>query len=102
MSMNIIDEALSKGLEDLLEHAGVNVKFLPNFGKAKSLRVVYGKSFNMVKQGDFEARDYEHQFLCRASDINGQTKDAEITFNERTYIIADEQILEPAAMLYGE
>ncbi|NQY62636.1 MAG: hypothetical protein HRT38_02745 [Alteromonadaceae bacterium] len=102
MTTNRIDEALTKGLEDLLAHAGIDVHFLPDFGRAKTLRVVYGKSFNQLKFGNFEAKDYEHQFLCRASDIIDQTKDGEITFNGRAYIIVDEQILEPAAMLYAE
>lgn len=98
----MIKAAQAKALDDLLEMAGEDVQFQPRTGAAFPLRVIYGKSSDMASVGGFQMREYEHQFLCRASDVAAQTRSAEITMNNRTFSIADADVSEPAAMLYGD
>lgn len=98
----MLNEALAQGLDDLLVHAGEDSTFYPALGTSFTLRVLYGNSSTMQAIGNFQAREYEHQFLCRASEITDKTRESEITINGRTFSIADVQIQGPAAMLYGE
>ena len=98
----MIATALTKALDDLLKIAGSDANFHPDIGPSFPLRVIYGKDPNLMQMGEFEARDYEHQFLCRSSDIPKSQRQAEIELNGRVYTIADMQIKEPAAILFGE
>lgn len=93
-----------KALDDMLAmpHIGKDAIFHPDMGASFPLRVIYGKDSNLLPLGDFETRDYEHQFLCRTSDIPAEQRDAEIEFNGRTYSVADIKIKEPAAIIFGE
>jgi hypothetical protein len=98
----MIKAAQTKAVNDLLEIAGQAAQFTPRVGQAFPLTVIYGKSADMANMGSFELREYEHQFFCRASDIKGKSKGAEILFDERTFAIKDVQINEPGAILYGD
>ena len=98
----MIKNILAKAVEDLLEHAGEDAKFSPSFGADITLRVCYGKSSSMPSFGSFEARDYEHQFLCLASQVTGKTRGSQLILNGRAFSIEDVQTDGPAAILYGE
>ena len=98
----MIKNALTKALDDLLALAGEDAIFHPKTGASFPLRVIYGKSSNLASFGNFSARDHEHQFFCRLSDIEGKHRNSEITFKNRTFSIEDIQTDGPAAILYGE
>lgn len=93
-----------KALDDLLAmpHVGKDATFHPDIAASFPLRVIYGKDCNLMAMGDFETVDYEHQFLCRASDIPKAQRQAQITLNGRVYAIAHIKIKEPAAIIFGE
>jgi len=97
-------DPFEKALNDMLAmpHIGKDAIFHPDFGASFPLRVIYGKDSNLLAMGDFETRDYEHQFLCRASDIPAEQREAEIELNGRTYSVADIKTKEPAAIIFGE
>jgi hypothetical protein len=93
-----------KALDDMLAmpHFGKDATFHPDIGAPFPIKVIYGKDPSLMQMGEFETRDYEHQFLCKASDIPTGQRQAEIELNGRYYTIADMQIKEPAAILFGE
>ena len=97
-------DAFAKALDDMLAmpQFGKDATFHPDIGASFPLRVIYGKDPNLMAMGNFEASDYEHQFLCRASDLPEAQRQAEIELNGRYYAIANIQIKEPAAIIFGE
>ena len=98
----MIKKAQAKALDDLLEHAGENVQFSPKVGPEFPLRVLYGKNFSLQSAGNFQISDYEHQFLCRAADVEGKTRDGEITLDGKTFTVVHVDTQKPAVMLHCE
>lgn len=97
-------DPFAKALDDMLAmpHIGKDAIFHPDIGASFPLRVIYGKDSNLLAMGNFETEDYEHQFLCRASDIPAEQRQAEIVFQGRTYSIPKIKTKEPAAIIFGE
>jgi hypothetical protein len=97
-------DPFAKALDDMLAMPvfGKDAIFHPDIGASFPLRVIYGKDPNLLSMGNFEIRDYEHQFLCRSADIPDGQRQAERELDGRIYSIADMQIKEPAAILFCE
>lgn len=97
-------DAFAKALDDMLAmpQFGKEAIFYPDHGNSFPITVIYGKDPNLMNMGNFEANDYEHQFLCRSSDVPSHQKYASIELNGRKFTVANIQVKEPAAMILGE
>ncbi len=96
------NSVFSQAVDSLLAHMGTDVELSPRSGSSKTIRVIYGKDFSLNNVGSFSQQDYEHQFFCRASDVEDLWHQGHIRYNNKDFSIEHADIQPQGAFLFCE